>query len=265
MPGRSARARQSNSGRHRGVPIPPPRLPPISPDLPPGQAAVPGFPRFGSVWSPRLARAGDAPTIQVGGLVDRPFTVPWAEVTKLRRTQMTADFHCVAGWSARDVRWGGIPFRAFYDAIVRPRVRAGAEVSHLLLIGADGWKADLMLEDALGSEVLLADRLNGVPISEEHGAPLRFVSPAQYGYKNVKHLVRIELDDRQPNDLPGQLGPRLALLGVRAHPRGRVALEERHRYVPAWALRWTYRNVIYPMVVGLLSLQQALPGGRKSE
>jgi len=189
--------------------------------------------------------------------------VRWSDIGKLRRKQVTADFHCVAGWSARDVRWGGVPLRPFYETVILPHVKSGAEISHLLLIGADGWKADVLMEDAMAPDVLLADRLDGAPIREEHGAPLRFVSPAQYGYKNVKHLVRIELHDHDPNDLPGALGPRMALLGVRAHPRGRVALEERHRYVPAWALRGVYRNVIYPMVVRLLALQQALPGGRK--
>jgi DMSO/TMAO reductase YedYZ molybdopterin-dependent catalytic subunit len=176
----------------------------------------------------------------------------------LRRARVTADFHCVTGWSAREVRWSGVPFRRFYETVIRPHIPADVRVSHLLVIGADGWKADVLLEDALGPDVLLADRLDGVPIRENHGAPLRFVSPGQYGYKNVKHLVRIELYDHDPNDLPGPLGPRLALLSLRTHPRARVALEERHRYLPAKLLRWPYRNVAYPLVVGLLSLQQAL-------
>jgi DMSO/TMAO reductase YedYZ molybdopterin-dependent catalytic subunit len=50
----------------------------------------------------------------------------------------------------------------------------------------------LLLSDLLAAEVLLADILDGLPLSMEHGAPLRLVAPAHYGYKSVKHLSGIE-------------------------------------------------------------------------
>jgi len=208
-------------------------------------------------------RSPEPPAVRICGLVDRSFDVPLAQLEKMSRRQLTADFHCVAGWSAREVGWEGVSFRLFYDTLIGPRVAAGANVTHLLLEGADGWKADVLLEDARADNVLLADRLDGDAITEEHGSPLRFVSPDQYGYKNVKHLVKIELHDQAPSDLPGPLGARLALFSVRAHPRARVALEERHRYLPAPVLRWPYRNVIYPAIAVALWLEEFVHrGGR---
>jgi len=80
-----------------------------------------------------------------------------------------------------------------------------------------GSRSAIDLRDALADDVLLADRLGGVPLDGAHGAPLRFVSPGQYGFNNIEHLAGIEVVRRLPK--PG------LLLGE--HRRARVALEER--------------------------------------
>ena len=75
--------------------------------------------------------------------------------------------------------------------------------------------------------MLLANELNGEPLPFDHGAPLRLVAPGQYGYKNLKHLQRI---DFYPTFRPGSAG--------RAeHPRARVDLEERSPGLPGWLYR----------------------------
>ena len=71
-----------------------------------------------------------------------------------------------------------------------------------------------------------------------HFAPLRLIAPALHGYKSVKHLVAIE---------PRRgFRPGFADRQTRAHPRGRVALEERGRGLPGWAYRWIYRALFPP-------------------
>ena len=37
-----------------------------------------------------------------------------------------------------------------------------------------------------------AYEMDGKPLSQEHGAPIRVVIPEMYGYKNVKWVHRIE-------------------------------------------------------------------------
>jgi DMSO/TMAO reductase YedYZ molybdopterin-dependent catalytic subunit len=144
----------------------------------------------------------------------------------------------VTTWSVRGLRWGGVPFRTFYEDVVVTRCRPSVDVRWLRIVGFDGGSAIVALEDALRDEVLLADSLDGEPLTLVHGAPVRFVSPAQYAYKSVKHLVRIELSVEQP------------ALGADEHPRARVALEERHPRHPAWRVRGPSR-LVAPIVAFL--------------
>ena len=79
----------------------------------------------------------------------------------------------------------------------------------------------LVLEDAVGDDVLIADRLDGDPLPIEHGGPWRLVSVSQYGYKSVKHLCRIELHTREPSDRHPHFTTGLALSALAPHPRAR--------------------------------------------
>ena len=112
----------------------------------------------------------------------------------------------------------------------------------LKIVGAvfyaqDGCKTSLELEDLLAQDVLLADTLNGQPLSIEHGAPIRLVAPEHYGYKNLKHVSKIEFYSNMPVIKRG-------LSAFLDHPRARVHEEERSRWIPGWVLRYAYRLLI---------------------
>src|SRR5262249_32377369 len=195
-------------------------------------------PRFGVHFSQPAPPAADCTELNIGGpAVTQAFALPHAELALAPRRSLTADFHCVAGWTFRGLRWEGVHFRAFYESTIVPRAHPREGVSHLRFTGADGYASVLTLEDALGEDVLLADRLDGEPLSTDHGAPLRLLSPAQYGYKSTKHLVSIELFTSEPAGSHRNRLRRFLLALVRPHERARVAHEERRRHVPAWLLR----------------------------
>ena len=42
--------------------------------------------------------------------------------------------------------------------------------------------------------------MNGLPLEDRHGAPLRLVMPVKYGIKNIKRIGRIEYTDERPAD-----------------------------------------------------------------
>lgn len=180
-----------------------------------------------------------APALVVTGAVDDELRLPLTELVEtLPRLDRTADFHCVATWTATDLRWSGVSFRQFWEQIAVPRCRPADDAVAVIARGADGVHAVIDLRDALADEVMLVDRLDGRPLDGLHGAPLRFVSPGQYGYKNIKHLTELEVTRSFPK--PGRV------LGE--HPRARVALEERDPYLNARLYRLIGRALIPPLL-----------------
>ena len=146
----------------------------------------------------------------------------------------------MSGWSAVGLQWEGVRLRDALSPLL-----AGGPPAYLLFEGLDGYRSIVTAEDALADDVLLADRLDGEPLTPEHGAPVRLLSPQQYGFVSVKHLRRIELHDREPQLRyhPARRA-QLALRVVHPHRRARVWEEERHRYLPAWLVRRIYRQVV---------------------
>lgn len=211
--------------------------------LPPGQHARRDFPRFGTHLHLPPPTIPDDPVIEIDGAVDSPLSVSTADLSVLPRIQVTAGLHCVSGWSATGLRWEGVSFASFYRHFIEPAVTADAP-RWLILEGFDGYRVVEYLDDALAADVVLADRLDGQPLNTDHGGPLRFVSPDQYGYVSAKHLARIELSVEEPDENYGYVHP-LGWLVMRPpffwrHPRARVWREERNRRLPAWILRLVY-------------------------
>jgi DMSO/TMAO reductase YedYZ molybdopterin-dependent catalytic subunit len=127
--------------------------------------------------------------LRIGGLVDRPTTMTIGELRALPRFEQTATFHCVTGWSVKDVHWAGVRFDDLLAA-AKPQAAAGG----LQFTSAEQPYVDsLSRQQAALPDVLLAYELDGKPLSRDHGAPVRVVIPDMYGYKNVKWVERIDL------------------------------------------------------------------------
>jgi DMSO/TMAO reductase YedYZ molybdopterin-dependent catalytic subunit len=198
--------------------------------LPPGQRLLREMPRFTDL--PHLAppRMPAEPRLEITH-DDQPIAVlTGADLQALGPRSCPADFHCVTTWSVTGLIWTGVPLR---DVLTAAGL-TGKPAPYLLVRGGDRRKAAFLWEDAVADDVILATHLDGRPLDDRHGAPLRLVSPSQYGYKSVKHLVSIDLRTEQPRPLSKQ------------HLRARVAAEERHPTLPNWLLRVPYRMLIPP-------------------
>jgi DMSO/TMAO reductase YedYZ molybdopterin-dependent catalytic subunit len=125
--------------------------------------------------------------LRIEGLVEEPLALTYAELLRLPRTEQVSDFHCVTGWTVRDVRWAGVRFR---DLLSGARPRSDARV--LSFVSAERPYVDtLTIEQAELRDAMLAYEMDGKPLRREHGAPVRVVIPDMYGYKNVKWVERI--------------------------------------------------------------------------
>jgi len=127
--------------------------------------------------------------LRIDGLVERPQELGYRDLLALPRREQVSDFHCVTGWSVRNVRWAGVGF-ADLLARAQPLAQAGA----LRFESAEvPYEDTLTLAQARLPDAMLAYELDGRPLTRAHGAPVRGVVPEMYGYKNVKWVRRIEL------------------------------------------------------------------------
>lgn len=205
--------------------------------LPPGQRDNATFPRFGlTPFARRFPRETSKLDLEVIGNVENELRLSDA-LKRLPRVEQISDFHCVTTWSRRSLHWGGVRFVDFYESVLVPRARPHSKATLVALRGQDGARTGMLLADLLAPEVLLADTLDGKPLSVEHGAPVRLIAPAHYAYKSIKHLSRIEFRNEGA-------GYRASGFRFMDHPRARVALEERGRGIPGWLLRYVYRPLI---------------------
>ncbi len=205
-------------------------LPRRAAGLPPGQREVNAFPRFSDAplrWAPPAGPI--SLLISVEGVERR--TLTGDDLAAYEAIERTNDFHCVTTWTHRGVRWGGVRFTD-----VMADVLGGDLPPYLVASAADKVSAIYVTEDLLGDDVLLATHLDGEPLTPKHGAPLRLISPGQYGYKNPKHLIGLDFRSTEP----------ASTLGKKEHLRARVDREERHATLPNWLVRVPYRMIIIP-------------------
>lgn len=213
--------------------------------LPPGQRPVHGFPRFGVDLVHAPPEVPEGMTIEIVGKLTRRVSLAPVELATMPRREVLAGLHCVAGWSSIGLRWQGVGFGELYRLVIEPALAVGARVRYLVFVGLDGFRSIVALEDALADNVLLADQLDGWPLTADHGAPVRLVSPDQYGYVSTKQLCRIELYRSEPTGFyHATKSIQRALRTVRPHRRARVWQEERHRYLPSWLARRVYRRLV---------------------
>jgi DMSO/TMAO reductase YedYZ molybdopterin-dependent catalytic subunit len=127
--------------------------------------------------------------LTVDGLVDRPQTIDYRALRSLPRVHQVSTFHCVTGWTVKNVRWSGVRVRDLVRA-AKPHANAHA----IEFVSAEYPYTDyLTLQQAALNDVMLAYEMDGEPLPREHGAPVRLIIPEMYGYKNVKWVERLRL------------------------------------------------------------------------
>ena len=130
-------------------------------------------------------------TVPVRGLVRNPTDLTMADIRALpQRTQITRH-DCVEGWSAIG-QWTGPQLSTILE-------RAGLlpEARFIVFRCADNLRGDdyyesIDLIDAFHPQTIVAHQLNGEPLPERNGAPLRMRVERQLGYKHPKYLTAIE-------------------------------------------------------------------------
>jgi len=132
-----------------------------------------------------------------------------ADVRKLPRVEMITEFKCIEGWS-EIVYWGGVRLRDFLEAFP-PRIENASQLHPSEFVNSfpeyigfqtpDGqYYVGIERQVALHPQTLLAYEMNRQPLTPDHGAPLRLVTPLKYGIKQIKQIGRITYTNTRPRD-----------------------------------------------------------------
>ena len=167
---------------------------------------------FGTGKEDPAANAGAMVTapwsIKVDGMVDKPGDYALADLLSgLTVEERIYRFRCVEAWSMV-VPWNGVQLS---DVLAKVGVQAGAKfvametsVQPDVMPGVNNgvipfpYVEGLRLDEAMHPLTLLATGIYGDPIPNQNGAPIRLVTPWKYGFKSIKAIVRITLQEGMP-------------------------------------------------------------------
>lgn len=128
--------------------------------------------------------------LTIEGLAEEPLRLKAADLDRLPRIAQSSRLKCVQCWSGR-VSWEG--FRA--QELVR-LARPKAEALYVRVDCADRYYDFVKMDDLLHPRTLFCIGMNGEALTPEHGAPLRLVMPAKYGYKSSKLITKLTFVDQ---------------------------------------------------------------------
>jgi DMSO/TMAO reductase YedYZ molybdopterin-dependent catalytic subunit len=79
---------------------------------------------------------------------------------------------------------------------------------------ADKWYESYAVKDLLNPRLMFVLDMAGKPLSEDHGAPLRLVDPARYGYKSAKVITALTFTEEVAGSMACDTGPYYSLDGL---------------------------------------------------
>ena len=134
--------------------------------------------------------------LKVSGLVEKPVELTLADLRDYPPMHQFITLSCISNLIAGDLigttRWTGVSLRRLL-----PDLRLRPTATHLKIKSADGFYEVVALQTINGDErVMLAYAWDGVPLTIEHGFPLRIYIPDLYGMKQPKWIESIEATDR---------------------------------------------------------------------
>lgn len=130
--------------------------------------------------------------LELNGLVHNQATWRFQDLKGFSAVEQQTTLMCISnGLDAgliSNALWKGFPLRDLLE-------QAGplSDAARVRLHGVDNYADTIPLEKAMEPTTLLAYEMNGAPLPDRHGYPLRVIVPGYFGEKHVKWLARIEV------------------------------------------------------------------------
>ena len=145
-----------------------------------------------AAWRLKVARApGDTLTLTLN------------DIKALPKTEVIFDFKCVEGWS-QVTHWGGVRFS---DFLKKYGLAAQSGQKYVGMITPDTtYYVGVDMPSMLQPQTLLCYEMNGLPLPQNQGAPLRLIIPVKYGIKHLKRIGTIYFNNTKPKDYWNEQG-----------------------------------------------------------
>ena len=148
--------------------------------------------------------------LEISGLVENPMTLTLEDIKSHPKKEVNFTLECSGNHgfptftgAIGNAKWGGTPLAPFLKKVgIKEN---GIEV---IFFGHDSGKEkirdvtmpqnfarSMSVEDALDENHILCYEMNGEPLPQQNGAPVRLIAPGWYGIACVKWLKRIEVRD----------------------------------------------------------------------
>lgn len=174
--------------------------------------------------------AVDATTwrLLIEGRVERPREWSYSDILAHDSSDFVSTLICISntvgGPYASTAQWRGFPLR---ELLLEAGVRPGAV--DLELRAADGYVESLPIEKAMAPDTMIVHSMNGAPLGDIHGYPLRLIVPGRYGIKNVKWITGMTVVDE---DVRGYWQQRLWSDTAIIETTSRIDTPRRGRRIP---------------------------------
>jgi hypothetical protein len=113
-----------------------------------------------------------------------------ARATQQKITTLSCISNEIGGDLTGTAQWTCFPLK---DLLNEAGVKPGA--IKVKFHAADDYEDSIFIDRALNPNTVLVVAMNGQPLPDDHGGPVRMIVPGIYGMKNVKWLQDIEVTD----------------------------------------------------------------------
>ncbi|MGH7758945.1 MAG: molybdopterin-dependent oxidoreductase, partial [Candidatus Dormibacteria bacterium] len=120
----------------------------------------------------------------------KPYSIGYSELRQLLHVRRIQTLECISNPVGGTLISTGIWRGVRLSSLLR-RAGVPAGTAQVQFDCADGYTESLPLAQALAPTTLVADELNGTPLTAPHGFPARVLAVDHYGMKNPKWLLAI--------------------------------------------------------------------------
>ena len=125
------------------------------------------------------------------------------DIMALPKTEVVFDFKCVEGWS-QVTWWGGVRFSDFMQHYNLAPQMCDKYVG--MITPDETYYVGNDMPSMLQPQTILCYEMNGKPLPQNQGYPLRLIIPVKYGIKHLKRIGTVYFSNDKPKDYWAEMG-----------------------------------------------------------